>query len=67
MNAYAASRTIWRKSSYSSAEHSDCVELSDLGAAVSVRDSKDPHGPKLAVASADWRALTDAIKRRPFA
>ncbi|GLZ07770.1 hypothetical protein Acsp03_52360 [Actinomadura sp. NBRC 104412] len=42
--------TVWRKSSYSGTTGgSDCVELARLGEAVGIRDSKDPHGPKLVV------------------
>ncbi|MFD5268626.1 DUF397 domain-containing protein [Streptomyces sp. NPDC058335] len=38
----------WRKSSYSSDQGGNCVEIADLpGAAVAVRDSKTPAGPIL--------------------
>ncbi|WP_433476844.1 DUF397 domain-containing protein [Spirillospora sp. CA-142024] len=37
----------WRKSSYSTQEGGACVELADLGEALGVRDSTDPHGPIL--------------------
>jgi hypothetical protein len=36
---------IWKKSSFTGQEN--CVELAHLGAAVAVRDSKDPDGPVL--------------------
>lgn len=35
----------WKKSSFTGNEN--CVELAHLGAAIAVRDSKDPGGPKL--------------------
>ena len=34
----------WRKSSYSDSYGSNCVELAGLGAAIAVRDSKNPDG-----------------------
>ena len=30
---------------------------------VAMRDSKDPNGPALTFAPADWRAFTSSIKR----
>jgi hypothetical protein len=36
---------IWKKSSFTAQEN--CVELAHFGAAVAVRDSKDPDGPIL--------------------
>jgi hypothetical protein len=42
--------TAWRKSSYSGTEGgSACIELAGLPNAIAIRDSKDPHGPKLLV------------------
>ncbi|SCF26814.1 protein of unknown function [Micromonospora echinospora] len=39
---------IWRKSSRSSGNGGDCVEVADnLAGVVGVRDRKDPHGPAL--------------------
>ncbi|GAA4310959.1 DUF397 domain-containing protein [Actinomadura luteofluorescens] len=37
----------WRKSSYSTSNGGNCVELADAAGAVAVRDSKDPDGPIL--------------------
>ena len=50
----------WRKSSYSSA-NGQCVEVADLPAAIAVRDSKDPVGPKLIFTPADWRAFLSTV------
>jgi hypothetical protein len=42
--------TTWQKSSYSGTTGgSDCVELTRIGEAVGIRDSKNPNGPKLVV------------------
>jgi uncharacterized protein DUF397 len=54
---------IWRKSSYSGANGGDCVEVARTPpAAVAVRDSKDPDGPKLIFTKADWAAFTETIR-----
>lgn len=52
----------WRKSSHSSGQGGECVEVADLVPVVAVRDSKDPDGPKLIMNAAHWRALTRRIK-----
>jgi hypothetical protein len=54
---------VWRKSSYSGSNGGDCVEVARaLPAAVAVRDSKDPDGPKLIFTPADWAAFTETIR-----
>jgi len=54
---------VWRKSSYSGTSGGNCVEVARaLPAAVAVRDSKDPDGPKLIFTPADWAAFTTAIR-----
>ena len=54
----------WRKSSRSGTgtTSGDCVEIADLGSVVGVRDSKDPHGPKLALTGAGFASLVAKIK-----
>ncbi|MFE9133666.1 DUF397 domain-containing protein [Streptomyces sp. NPDC007355] len=47
----------WFKSSYSGGEGGECVEVAAHPTAVHVRDSKNPHGPQLAVAPAAWAAF----------
>lgn len=66
------SRALWLKSSYSSA-NSQCVEVAAVtrpGLAVehvvAIRDSKNPHGPKLIVTPAQWRAFTAAVRTGAF-
>ena len=54
---------VWRKSSYSGTNGGDCVEVACTPpAAVAVRDSKDPDGPKLIFTPADWAAFTTTIR-----
>ncbi|WP_216208513.1 DUF397 domain-containing protein [Amycolatopsis aidingensis] len=49
----------WRKSSHSGGEgtDADCVEVAFVGAAVAVRDSKEPGAGALIFPSSAWRAL----------
>jgi hypothetical protein len=37
----------WMRSSYSTSDGPDCVEVATAPAHILVRDSKDPHGPRL--------------------
>jgi hypothetical protein len=53
----------WFKSSYSSEEGGECVEVAIGSVAVHVRDSKQTPecGPVLTVGSVAWLALLDAM------
>jgi hypothetical protein len=58
---------VWRKSSYSSANGGQCVEVATgLPGAVAVRDSKDVAGPELEVTGEAWSALVAGIKDGEF-
>jgi hypothetical protein len=60
-------RAVWRKSSYSSGNGGQCVEVArNLPGVIAVRDSKDPDGPELAFAPGEWRAFTAAVKAGEF-
>lgn len=50
----------WFKSSYSQAG-GDCVEVAHLPHVVGVRDSKNPNGPALVFAVAEWDAFIREI------
>jgi Domain of unknown function (DUF397) len=53
---------VWRKSSYSSGNGGQCVEVAtNLPGVVAVQDSKNP-GPALVVEPAAFAALLAAIK-----
>ncbi|GAA2427146.1 DUF397 domain-containing protein [Actinomadura vinacea] len=52
----------WRKSSHSTGQGGDCVEVANIAPAIAVRDSKDPDGPKLILDAADWRVLARRIR-----
>ncbi|MFI8853235.1 DUF397 domain-containing protein [Streptomyces sp. 891-h] len=47
----------WVKSSYSSDDGPDCVEVAATPGTVHIRDSKNKPGPRLAVAPTTWAAF----------
>ncbi|MFJ8645850.1 DUF397 domain-containing protein [Streptomyces sp. NPDC093546] len=54
----------WRKSSYSGPSGGDCLEVADDNPdLVPVRDSKNPHGPKLVFRAAAWSAFVADLKQ----
>ncbi|GLW05214.1 hypothetical protein Misp01_03440 [Microtetraspora sp. NBRC 13810] len=61
------STAIWRKSSRSSDNGGQCVEVAaNLPDIVAVRDSKDPDGPKLLFTPTEWRTFIRAVKTGEF-
>jgi hypothetical protein len=58
---------IWRKSSHSSAEGQNCVEVAMLSnGGRAVRDSKNPGGPILTFTPAEWDAFIGGAKDGEF-
>ncbi|GGU98338.1 hypothetical protein GCM10010182_13670 [Actinomadura cremea] len=58
------SKPMWRKSSRSAEGTSgQCVEVAVVSGGVGVRDSKQPEGGHLVLASAAFRVLLDELKR----
>lgn len=53
----------WRKSSRSLNENAQCVEVAVTSRSVGLRDSKDPDGPVLALATRSWAVFLGAVKR----
>lgn len=54
---------VWHKASYSTSDGGGCVEvIRTPDAAIAVRDSKDPDGPRLAFSAADWWAFLRQVK-----
>ena len=47
----------WIKSSYSSNEGGQCVEVAETPGVVRVRDSKDKSGPQLTFDPAAWKGF----------
>lgn len=44
----------WIKSSYSSSDGPECVEIATTPDTVLIRDSKNPDGPRLTIAPTTW-------------
>ncbi|ATO15310.1 DUF397 domain-containing protein [Micromonospora sp. WMMA2032] len=54
----------WRKSTRSSGNSGDCVEVADnVPGVVGVRDSKDRQGPALTFTAESWAAFVAHTKR----
>jgi hypothetical protein len=53
----------WRKSSYSSGNGGECVEVADHGNRVLVRDTTDRTGPMLQFTPGVWQRFADQVKR----
>jgi hypothetical protein len=61
------SGAAWRKSSYSSDNGGDCVEVADgITNAVPVRDSKNPQGPALVFSASAWSGFIADLKTGRF-
>lgn len=53
----------WRKSTYSGGDGGNCLEAADgHPALVPVRDSKNPHGPKLVFRPDAWSAFVENLR-----
>ncbi|MGN5380291.1 DUF397 domain-containing protein [Streptomyces sp. MUSC 14] len=51
----------WFKSSYSSNEGGNCIEVATQPATVHIRDSKNPTGPTLTLAPATWTEFLEGF------
>jgi len=57
----------WRKSSFSSSNGGNCVEVaSNLPGVVAVRDSKSPEGPALVFTPDEWQAFVAGVHAGEF-
>jgi hypothetical protein len=56
----------WRKSSHSSDQGGECVEVAKLATGRAVRDSKDPAGPALSFTSMAWSAFAAGVRAGQF-
>lgn len=56
----------WHKSSYSSDQGGNCIELANLDGHRAVRDSKDPAGPTLTVTTEQWAAFAAGLRAGKF-
>ncbi|MDR3033481.1 MAG: DUF397 domain-containing protein [Kitasatospora sp.] len=53
--------SMWRKSSYSGGDGGDCIEVDDTNPGT-VRDSKDPDGPRLTFTPGTWQTFVASVK-----
>lgn len=61
------SGAVWRKSSHSGDNGGQCVEVAaNLPGVIAVRDSKNPDGPTLLFAPAEWRTFVSGVKTGEF-
>jgi hypothetical protein len=60
---YDLDAATWHKSSYSGGSGGDCIEVAgDIPTLIPVRDSKNPHGPKLVFRAEAWSAFVADLK-----
>lgn len=52
----------WRKSSYTTSNGGNCVEVAGRESRVLVRDTKDRTGPMLRLAPEAWRRFAERVK-----
>jgi hypothetical protein len=61
------SSAIWRKSTYSSNNGGNCVEVArNLPGVIAVRDSKNPSGPALIFTPDEWSAFLSGASAGEF-
>jgi hypothetical protein len=53
-----AEALTWRKSSYSTSNGGNCIEVAATSHTINVRDSKNPDDATLAFARDSWQAFT---------
>jgi hypothetical protein len=56
----------WRKSSYSGPQGGNCFEVAMTGGHVLIRDSKHPHGARIAFAPREWAEFLAGIQAGEF-
>lgn len=56
--------SAWYKSSYSTGNGGECVELATAADGIRVRDSKDPAGPVLTVTAEAWAGFVGLAARQ---
>ncbi len=59
-------RAVWVKSTRSSGNCDNCVEVAFVDGAVAVRDSKDRQGPALIYTREEWDAFLGGVKDGEF-
>jgi hypothetical protein len=60
MTELQESHYLWKKSTVSGA--GSCVEVAGVGQTILVRDSRDPSGPILSFARAEWETFLAGVR-----
>ena len=58
-----AGELSWRKSSYSSSNGGNCIEVATTPHTIFVRDSKVPRDAVVAFSSADWQTFAQRLRQ----
>jgi hypothetical protein len=66
MSGLNLSGAPWRKSSRSSGQGGNCVEVAVIDGVVKVRHSRDPNGPVLTFTPGEWQAFVAGVKSDEF-
>lgn len=66
VNPLELADATWTKSTKSSPNCDNCVEVAFVGEAVAVRDSKNPNGPALLFTPGEWDAFVDGARDGEF-
>lgn len=53
---------VWRKSSRSTTQGGECIEVAALSDGIGMRDSKNPQGDRLTLTRKDFAALVQRIR-----
>lgn len=61
-SAESALKLSWFKSSYSTSDGPECIEVATSPGTIHVRDSKNQQGPRLAVSPTAWNSFTRTIR-----
>lgn len=56
------SKAVWRKSSRSTVQNDNCVELAFMSGVVAIRDSKDADGAVIMVSRSDFKRFAEVLK-----
>jgi hypothetical protein len=56
----------WRKSSFSTGNDDNCVEVAFVGTSIAVRDTKNREGGAQMYALGEWRAFLEGVKAGEF-
>jgi hypothetical protein len=57
-----ATDLMWRKSTYSSDQGGDCVEVGHTAGTIAVRDTTNRDGGTLAFSAAAWSSFTASLR-----